>query len=118
MASPYTVQMEWHPPRGEDRNGIIQAYIVNVTELNTGTTWQQRVENDTDAILESLHPFYSYGISVAAQTVALGPFTSKSVVEMPEDGKIYSSLNICCVFKDMNHCLVYSSIKSTNVSVY
>ena len=86
-ASPTAVQMEWHPPRDEDRNGLIRAYIVNITELNTGTMWQKTVENDTDSFIESLHPFYSYSLSIAAQTIALGPFTMPSVIEMPEDGK-------------------------------
>ena len=87
ITSPTVVQMEWHPPREENRNGIIRSYIVVITELDTGITWQQTVENDTDTSIESLHPFYSYSISVAAQTIALGPFTTPVMIDMPEDGK-------------------------------
>ena len=86
VAGPTTVQLEWLEPRAEDTNGLIRAYVVNITELETGTSWQQRIEDDTDALIESLHPFYSYSLSVAAETVDLGPFTLPTTVEMPEDG--------------------------------
>lgn len=86
--------MEWHPPNDEDKNGIIRAYVINITEIATGNTWQQTVENDTDAFIESLHPFYLYSFSVAARTTALGPFTIPTVVEMPEDGKYIASLHL------------------------
>lgn len=82
-----TVQIEWHPPGVEDRNGIIREYIINITEINTGNTWHQTIENDTDTFITLLHPFYSYSFSIAAQTIALGPFTTSIIVEMPEDGK-------------------------------
>lgn len=81
------VQMEWLPPNDEHQNGVIRAYVINITEVATGNTWQQTIENDTDAFIEALHPFYLYSFSVAAQTTALGPFTTPIVVEMPEDGK-------------------------------
>ena len=86
VANPTAVQIEWYPPREEDRNGVIQIYIINITEFDTGDSWQLTVEDDTDAFIPSLHPFYSYSFSVAAQTSALGPFTAPTIVEMPEDG--------------------------------
>jgi hypothetical protein len=90
VASPTAVQLEWIPPREEDVNGVVQAYVVNINLVNitdpqTGAVWQQRIEDDTDALIESLHPFYSYSFSVAAETVALGPFTPPITIEMPED---------------------------------
>ena len=69
-----------------DRNGDIRQYLINITEIDTGNSWQVAVV-DSFTTVESLHPFYSYSIIVAAETVALGPFTSPIIVEMPEDGK-------------------------------
>ena len=94
MASPTAVQLEWRPPREEEINGVIQAYIVNITDLQTDTVWQQRIEDDIDTLVESLHPFYSYSLSIAAETVALGPFTVPVTVEMPEDGKYLDTWHI------------------------
>ena len=71
----------------EERNGIIRRYIINVTELNSGTEYQ--LENSsTEITIPDLHPFYQYFYSVAAITVALGPFTPGFITEMPEDGKL------------------------------
>jgi receptor-type tyrosine-protein phosphatase Q len=85
IASPTVVQLEWRPPEEGETNGVIRAYIIRITELETGNTWQQRVEDDIDAIIEPLHPSYSYSLSVAAETVQLGLFTPPTTVEMPED---------------------------------
>ena len=116
MASPTAVQLEWIPPREEDVNGVVQAYVVtinlvNITDPQTGAVWQQRIEDDTDALIESLHPFYSYSFSVAAETVALGPFTPPITIEMPEDGKC---LEVWHTMKKHFPLHSYSSIKSSN----
>ena len=71
----------------EERNGIIRRYVINITELNSGTEYQ--LENtSTEITVQNLHPFYQYSYSVAAETVALGPFTPSAIIEMPEDGKL------------------------------
>lgn len=38
-------------------------------------------------IARGLQPFTNYSVSVAAVTVAMGPFSSEIMVEMPEAGK-------------------------------
>ena len=86
-----TLHITWQPPVEEERNGIIRRFIINITELNSGTEFQ--LENATTEItVQNLHPFYQYSYSIAAKTVALGPFTLGSIIEMPEDGK----LTKCC----------------------
>ena len=37
--------------------------------------------------ISSLHPFYTYTFSVAANTVGLGPFSEPVNQQMPQDGK-------------------------------
>lgn len=85
----------WREPRSDDQNGLIRLYLINVTEIETGVNWQL-MSNDRNVTVQSLHPFYSYTLVVAAQTLALGPFSSPIQIEMPEDGwyhyyKQYSS---------------------------
>ena len=82
-----TLHITWQPPVEEERNGIIRRYVINITELNSGTEFQ--LENATTEItVQNLHPFYRYSYSIAAKTIALGPFTPGSIIEMPEDGKL------------------------------
>ena len=58
---------------------------MNVTELSTGTN-TVFYTTDTDTIVTGLHPYYYYSCRVAAETVAMGPWTEGVTVEMPEDG--------------------------------
>ena len=46
----------------------------------------QQISNTTEATIQSLHPFSTYIIAVAAETVDVGPFTDNTVVRLPEDG--------------------------------
>lgn len=78
----------WREPRSDDQNGLIRLYWINVTEIETGINWQLMSDN-RNVTVQSLHPFYSYSLVVAAQTVALGPFSSPVQIEMPEDGWYY-----------------------------
>ena len=86
-----TLHITWQPPVEEERNGIIRRYVINITELDSGNEYQ--LENVTTEItVQNLHPFYRYSYSVAAETVALGPFTPGSIIEMPEDGKLTKAI--------------------------
>ena len=77
----------------EERNGIIRRYIINITELNSGNEYQLE-DGNTEITVQDLHPFYRYSYSVAAETVALGPSTPGSIIEMPEDG-MFIMLKVC-----------------------
>ena len=86
-----TLHITWQPPVEEERNGIIRRYVINITELDSGNEYQ--LENVTTEItVQNLHPFYRYSYSVAAETVALGPFTPGSIIEMPEDRKLTKAI--------------------------
>ena len=105
-----TLHITWQPPVEEERNGIIRRFIINITELNSGTEFQ--LENATTEItVQNLHPFYQYLYSIAAKTVALGPFTPGSIIEMPEDGKltkfchVEGNLLLYCL---LSHCSTFS----------
>jgi len=57
---------------------------MNTTE--TGQYTQNRTTN-TVFTAENLHPYYNYKISVAAVTVAMGPFSAALSQQTPQDGK-------------------------------
>ena len=91
--------MSWLPPTSSSSNGIIQHYIINITELNTGSSFQLDT-TELFLIVNDLHPFYQYSIIVAAETVGLGPFSSPVFIELPEDGKTYytTCIQLVCMY--------------------
>jgi receptor-type tyrosine-protein phosphatase Q len=75
--------LAWDPPPPEHQNGLIELYIIHITVTDTGKELQHMsVYNST--VIGPLHPFYTYKFSIAAQTVAVGPFTTPVAVKMPE----------------------------------
>ena len=70
----------------ENVNGIVRQYIINVTEVITGQDILLQT-NGTDVTVDGLHPHYEYSYQVAAETVAVGPWSLPSIIHMPEDSK-------------------------------
>ena len=64
---------------------MIQHYLVNVTELDTGNTFDH-VSVRTNFTLLGLHPFYRYSITTTAVTVGSGPSTAPIVITTDQDG--------------------------------
>ena len=83
--SPTSLMLNWDPPLQEVRNGIIQRYTIWITELETGQSITLTSESTTVNVT-SLHPYYTYNCSVAAETTAIGPFSSPIVIQLPESG--------------------------------
>lgn len=79
-----SVQVSWQPPPFEQRNGLIAGYHVRVLGLNTVDNYLLPLVNDTMLVVVDLHPFYAYRFSVAAQTVAIGPFSTAVTQKLPE----------------------------------
>ena len=66
--------LEWDSPPPISFNGIFLAYVINVTERETGLTFETNTTS-TSITLTSLHPDYVYECRVAAYTIAAGPFS-------------------------------------------
>ena len=77
----------WQPPSFESRNGVIQQYIIQIEEVNTGRILTA-TSNTTEVKIDNLHPFYSYTCRIAAETVQVGPYTTPITIQLDEDGKI------------------------------
>ena len=84
--SPTSLMLTWDPPLQELRNGIIQQYTIWITELETGRSITL-TSGSTTVNVTSLHPYYTYTCRVAAETTAIGPFSSPTVIQLPESGK-------------------------------
>ena len=82
---PSRLILRWQPPLSEERNGIVRFYIINITELESGAV-EQHVSFHQTITISSLHPYLVYRYLVAAQTIALGPFSEPALVQMPEAG--------------------------------
>ena len=82
--------MTWQPPPPEHQNGIITAYVVNVSLEDNDTIVQHYTTSSPSLTLVGLHPFSTYMVVVAAETgVGRGPFSSGLRIYTPEDSKIF-----------------------------
>ena len=79
---------QWQPPVPSDRNGIVRAYEITLTNGIDGGTESHTVSgNITSLEFHDLHPAYTYVLRVAAVTISQGPFSVPVRVTMAEDGK-------------------------------
>ena len=101
-----TISLSWGAPPFDQQNGLIRQYFINITELDTGTSFLQTTAN-TELIVYSLHPYYSYEFTIAAVTVGVGPSSIPIIVQTDQDGKFktvqshvsgYVKVYLHCVF--------------------
>ena len=59
------------------------------------------ISTSTTSIIGELAPSYTYGFSVAAHTIAPGPYSTTVYITMPEDGKKAFLEKNC---KPMHYC--------------
>lgn len=102
--------LSWSSPPPEDHNGLIRHYVVRCTELETGAVFQHLAVNVTERVVDTLHPFYSYSCTIAAVTVAEGPFSSSVTVATEQDGIVHAMIKIHCFYM---HIYTHSSYFST-----
>ena len=81
-----TAVISWLPPPPANHNGVIRFYIIILTERLTNSQVQLTAEATSEVLL-SLHPSYTYEVSVGAVTTLVGPYSPVSVFHLPEDGK-------------------------------
>ena len=86
-SSATAISLNWDPPLVEDQNGVIREYLINVTENETGNSFQLSVI-DTTVTLSSLHPAYTYECRVSAVTTDAGPFSPAVTITTIETGKL------------------------------
>ena len=82
------VILTWLPPVLDDQNGIITAYIINLSLEDNDTVPLQYTTSSLSVMLVELYPFSTYFVFVAAETgVGRGPFSRGLRISTPEDGR-------------------------------
>ena len=99
------VLASWNPLPVDNHNGIVRHYTIHVVENQTGIIRESNSTIESISI-ESLHPAYTYHISVAAVTIMRGPYSIVITVVTNEDGEIDIS-----TLKHNWYNLLYSSLK-------
>lgn len=104
-----SISLEWDAPPTLLTNGIVTVYIVNVTERETGYTFE-RNGTSTSIVLNSLHPDYVYECRVAAFTIAAGPFSTIFAVQVLMAGEQSSYTGKGCMTWTCSrmYCFVYT----------
>ena len=78
-----TLRISWQPPLRDFQNGVIQKYHILYHPISEpGSLYHSSSEspNDDEVLLESLGEGVRYNISVAAETVEIGPY-SKGIIQ-------------------------------------
>ena len=88
--------LSWEIPPSEQQNGIIRQYLVNVSELETGSGIELSA-TDTNITVSGLHPFYHYECNVSAVTIGAGPYTLPITIQTLQAGMYTnaSTFHIC-----------------------
>ena len=81
-----SITLSWESPPEEDINGVLRKFIIRIYEHETGNIFTES-SDDEQTTLPDLHPYYTYSVAVAAQTVDTGPFSNNITIQLAEDGK-------------------------------
>ena len=81
-----SIALTWEPPQEEDLNGVLHQFVIHLLEYETGRTWNE-TSKDVEYMLEDLHPYYTYSVAIAAETISVGPFSSNTTIQLAEDGR-------------------------------
>ena len=85
------VILEWDALPATQTNGILTAYIVDVTERETGIVFSRNATG-TSIILTELNPEYLYECRVAGFTMEVGPFSAIFAVQILVGGEGFGSM--------------------------
>ena len=91
--SSHVIQVKWESPPKESLNGKLNSFIIQWRSqddvYNKTVSSEDRSHNIT-----GLTPYTEYNISIAAMTVAPGPFSDETMFKTPEFCK-FQYLNLC-----------------------
>ena len=82
------ISLFWDPPPADAQNGIITRYMISITEVETDRSFSL-FSPTTSVNVTSLHPFYTYNCTIAAETtVGDGPYTTSITIVTLQDGRL------------------------------
>ena len=78
--------LSWSAPPPQEQNGLIRHYRVRC--IYQDEDLETLTDSSTERLISNLHPYYNYTCSVAAVTIAQGPYSSTVLVTTLEDGEL------------------------------
>lgn len=81
--------LSWLAPEPSHHNGIIQYYMLSLSEAATDKPIQTFTVSSNNATIVDLHPYYEYEVEITAFTIGEGPYTETSFTT-EEDGKYFN----------------------------
>ena len=117
--SPFTIYVSWEGPMNAFLLTLVESYLVLVEEIDTGKNWNVTSQENSKT-LTSLHPHYSYELSVAAITNdTIQPYSFPIVLTTLQAGLFNAIMYIhtCPSLHSYLHLLLStlgSSFNSTN----
>ncbi len=104
ILGPTNFRLSWYPPPPQYHHGNIREYSVIVTEIRTGGELLL-TSTTTEIVAMDLLPYTRYTCSVAAVTVAEGPYTAELVARTAEDGmcNVYENQCKMCLLVAAGH---------------
>ena len=85
-SSTRSANISWNPPQADEQNGIIINYLINVTVVGSGQTFQLS-STTTFLTVSTLLPYRTYLCIIAAVTsVGVGPYSIPFILNTPQDG--------------------------------
>ena len=81
-------RLTWNAPLPVDQNGMIRQYHISVTEMDT-TREFTLISESQQYDLDFLLPHHTYQFSIAAVTVAAGPFSIPRTFVTAEEGMYF-----------------------------
>lgn len=86
-----SIYLSWDPPPPEYHHGPITGYRIAVTEVETGVS-TLHATNDTEIVIDNLHPYYIYNCTIVAVTIDEGPHKAIVLVQTNEAGECISNI--------------------------
>ena len=84
-----SIHVYWTHPPEDTHYGVIREYWLNVTEMETETRSRVVVDaTKTEVVLSSLHPFYTYHITIVPVTIAEGDNYTEITIRTAEASKL------------------------------
>jgi receptor-type tyrosine-protein phosphatase Q len=84
------IVVSWIPPPANSLNGVLRYFRVDITEEETSRSYFEILLGHHGS-LDSLHPFYSYTVSVAAVTIGPGPSSNNVTITTDQDGELLTT---------------------------
>ena len=84
-----SLNISWDLPLVDQINGIIEYYSVRVQVSETAETFNYK-NLPTSLVLTGLHPYYTYTVFVAANTISIGPYSTGISIQTPADSELFT----------------------------